>query len=67
MTPVNGSDATVNTPVEDLDFDVDSSAAYQQLRRALEDDAARAQADGRDDSARHPRGRWPDDPSSAQG
>ena len=33
MTPVNGSDGIVNTPVDDVDFDVDSSAAYQQLRQ----------------------------------
>ena len=33
MTTVNAPDATVNTPVDDVDFDVDSSAAYQELRQ----------------------------------
>ena len=33
MAVVNASDAMVNTPVGDVEFDVDSSAAYQELRR----------------------------------
>ena len=33
MTTVNTPDATVNTAVEGVEFEVDSSAAYQELRQ----------------------------------
>src|SRR5262245_65321247 len=33
MTAVNASDATVNAAVDEVEFEVDSSAAYQQLRQ----------------------------------